>query len=102
MEQTNPITPAKRNLAQLAGKYLTFYLDKEIYGIEILKVQEIIQMMAITAVPNTPKYARGMINLRDKVIPIIDLREKFKLASKDDTSRNCIILMQEDSGEREL
>jgi purine-binding chemotaxis protein CheW len=77
-----------------AGKYLTFNLGSEVYGIEILKVQEIIGMMSVTRVPKTPGFVRGVVNLRGKVIPVIALRTKFALESKDDTDRTCIIVVQ--------
>jgi purine-binding chemotaxis protein CheW len=79
---------------KLAGKYLTFKLADEEYGLEILKVQEIIQMQAVTRVPRTPEYVRGVINLRGKVIPVIDLRQKFSLDTVKDTERTCIIVVQ--------
>jgi purine-binding chemotaxis protein CheW len=77
-----------------AGKYLTFNLGKEVYGIEILKVQEIIGMMSVTRVPKTPGFVRGVVNLRGKVIPVIDLRLKFSLDGREDTDRTCIIVVQ--------
>ncbi|MDR0868456.1 MAG: chemotaxis protein CheW [Planctomycetota bacterium] len=77
-----------------AGKYLTFVLQNETYGIEILKVQEIIGLMDITRVPRTPNYMRGVINLRGKVIPVIDLRTKFSLATQEGTEKTCIIVVQ--------
>jgi len=80
--------------SQLAGKYLTFKLAEEEYGLEILKVQEIIQMQAVTKVPRTPDYVRGVINLRGKVIPVVDLRRKFGLDSVKDTEKTCIIVVQ--------
>lgn len=80
--------------ARLAGKYLTFRLADEEYGLEILKVQEIIQMQTITRVPRTPAYVRGVINLRGKVIPVVDLRLKFGLEGVEDTDRTCIIVVQ--------
>ena len=61
----------------IAGKYLTFNLGDEGYGLEILKVQEIIGMQEITKIPKTPEYVKGVINLRGKVIPVVDLRLKF-------------------------
>lgn len=76
------------------GLYLTFALGKETYGLEILKVQEIIGLMPITKVPRTPDYVRGVINLRGRVIPVVDLRGKFGLEPHDDTSRTCIIVLQ--------
>jgi len=77
-----------------AGKYLTFKLAAEEYGLEILKVQEIIQMQAITRIPRTPEFVRGVINLRGKVIPVVDLRRKFSIDSIEDTERTCIIVVQ--------
>jgi purine-binding chemotaxis protein CheW len=79
---------------KLAGKYLTFKLADEEYGLEILKVQEIIQMQAVTRIPRTPDYVRGVINLRGKVIPVIDLRKKFSLDTIKDTEKTCIIVVQ--------
>ena len=88
--QTASATPAR--LAQ-AGKYLTFYLASEEYGVEILKVHEIIGMLPITRVPRTPPFVRGVINLRGKVIPIIDLRERFGM-SQEGAEETCIIVVQ--------
>ncbi len=75
-------------------KFLTFFLEGEEYGIEILKVQEIIGMMAITPVPRTPSFIRGVINLRGKVITVVDLRLKFGMESKGQTEETCIIVVQ--------
>ena len=77
-----------------AGKYLTFKLAAEEYGLEILKVQEIIKMMDITKVPRTPDFVRGVINLRGKVIPVVDLRLKFGMEEKDTTVKTCVIVVQ--------
>jgi len=74
-------------------KFLTFNLAGEQYGLEILKVREIIGLMDITSVPRTPEFVRGVINLRGKVIPIIDLRSKFGIASIADTEQTCIIVV---------
>lgn len=79
------------------GKYLTFSLAEEEYGIGILKVKEIIGMMAITSVPRTPGFVKGVINLRGKVIPVIDLRLKFDMASISYSDRTCIIVVEIDS-----
>ena len=76
------------------GKFLTFLLGGEEYGLEILKVQEIIGMMNITPVPRTPNYVRGVINLRGKVIPIVDLRLKFDMEAAERTSETCIIVVE--------
>jgi purine-binding chemotaxis protein CheW len=84
------------------GKYLTFALSGEEYGISILKVKEIIGIMAITPVPQTPGYVKGVINLRGKVIPVIDLRLKFDMESIDYTERTCIIVVEISSGDRKI
>jgi purine-binding chemotaxis protein CheW len=83
----------EKDATNLAGKYLTFRLVDEEYGLEILKVREIIGMMAITSLPRTPSFVRGVINLRGKVIPVIDLRNKFELEATADTSETCIIVV---------
>ena len=75
------------------GKYLTFGLGGEEYGLEILKVKEIIGIMNITAVPQTPRYVKGVINLRGKVIPVIDLRLKFGMDHLEYNERTCIIVV---------
>lgn len=80
-------------LAALAGKYLTFKLDAEEFGLEILKVQEIIKMMDITRVPRTPDFVRGVINLRGKVIPVVDLRRKFTMERREETEKTCVIVV---------
>ncbi|GMU21908.1 MAG: chemotaxis protein CheW [Phycisphaerae bacterium] len=77
----------------LGGKYLTFLLDEEEYGLEILKVREIIGIMDITKVPQTPEYVEGVINLRGRVIPVIDLRTKFKLQRAEYNDQTCIIVV---------
>jgi purine-binding chemotaxis protein CheW len=79
---------------QRAGKYLTFSLAGEEYGLEILKVREIIGMMDITAVPRTPPFIKGVINLRGKVIPVVDLRLKFGMPEAQTTDETCIIVVQ--------
>ncbi|OQY51080.1 MAG: chemotaxis protein CheW [Desulfobacteraceae bacterium 4572_89] len=79
------------------GKYLTFSLEKEEYGIGILKVKEIIGMMSITSVPRTPDFVKGVINLRGKVIPVMDLRLKFGMGEIPYTERTCIIVVEIDS-----
>lgn len=76
------------------GKYLTFSLDNEQYGIGILKIKEIIGMIPITPVPRTPEYVKGVINLRGKVIPVIDLRQRFDMGIVDYTERTCIIVVE--------
>lgn len=79
---------------QADQKFLTFFLADEEYGIEILKVQEIIGVLPITRVPRTPPCTRGVINLRGKVISVVDLRLKFGMEEKAATSETCIIVVQ--------
>jgi purine-binding chemotaxis protein CheW len=83
---------ARRATAR-GGKYLTFSLAAEEYGLEILKVREIIGIMDITAVPQTPAYVKGVINLRGKVIPVVDLRLKFGLEPAPYTDQTCTIVV---------
>jgi purine-binding chemotaxis protein CheW len=87
-------------LSEKQGKYLTFALGKEEYGLEILKVREIIGYMAITAVPQTPDYVQGVVNLRGQVIPVIDLRSKFGMARAETTDETCIIVVETAGGGR--
>lgn len=75
------------------GKFLTFSIGKEVYGIEIRYVTEIIGVQPITEVPEVPAYVRGIINLRGKIIPVIDVRLKFKKEFKDYNDRTCIIVI---------
>ena len=84
----------QRSVAGREGKYLTFSLAGEEYGIGILKVKEIIGMMEITRVPQTPSYVKGVINLRGKVIPVIDLRKKFGLEDGEYTERTCVVVVE--------
>ena len=93
---------AVKAISNREGKYLTFTLAEEEYGIGILKVKEIIGMMAITTVPQTPGYVKGVINLRGKVIPVIDLRLKFGMEAMDYTERTCIIVVDIRGGNREI
>ena len=76
------------------GKYLTFALGREGYGIQILKVREIIGFMEITAIPRTPPYVKGVINLRGQVINVIDLRSKFGMEEAPRTDETCIIVVE--------
>ena len=80
--------------ARLEGKYLTFRLAGEEYGLQILKVQEIIHLQTITKVPGTPAAVSGVINLRGKVIPVVDLRARFGMELAEDTEKSCIIVVQ--------
>ncbi len=88
---------AKKNTRQIGGKYLTFFLANEEYGLEILKVVEIIGIMDVTPVPRTPKYIQGVINLRGKVIPVMDLRIKFGMPHVETTDETVIIVVHAQS-----
>ena len=79
--------------ARLAGKYLTVVLDNEAYGIAVLKVREIIRLQKITPVPQMPVFVKGVINLRGRVIPVIDLRIKFGLKAEL-AERTCVVVVQ--------
>ena len=79
--------------AALAGKYLTIGLGTEAYGIPVLRVREIIRLQKITPVPQMPDYVKGVINLRGRVIPIVDLRVKFGVAAEF-ADRTCIVVVQ--------
>jgi len=93
-------TPVARTAQE--GKFLSFVLGEEEYGLEILKVQEINSMTGITSVPWTPEYVSGVINLRGRVIPIVNLRRKFNLPVTADTEKTCIIVVQVDHADDEL
>ena len=88
--------------AARAGKYLVFQLDREEFGVHVLKVREIMGLQEITAVPQTPPYVKGVLNLRGKVVPVIDLRAKFGLDQAEYTARTCIIVLEVVSGGRAL
>lgn len=77
-----------------AGKYLSFHLGSEEYGIRVLRVREIVKLQHITVVPETPPDVRGVINLRGKIIPVVDLRLKFGMSGKDYDQRTCIIVVE--------
>ncbi|MDY0357942.1 MAG: chemotaxis protein CheW, partial [Sedimentisphaerales bacterium] len=83
-----------RDVVSKEGKYLTFSLGAEEYGLEILKVREIIGYIEVTAVPQTPHHVKGVINLRGQVIPVIDLRAKFGMETAEVTEQSCIIVVE--------
>ena len=84
------------------GKYLTFALANEEYGLETLKVREIIGNMDITAIPKTPVYVKGVINLRGQVIPVVGLRVKFGMETTEATEETCIIVVEITQGDRNI
>ncbi len=92
---TTETAPSRHQQAQtIAGKYLTFALQQESYGIDVLKVREIIRLTNITTVPQMPDYVKGVINLRGKIIPVMDLRLRFGFTDTKDTDLTCIIVVQ--------
>lgn len=88
-----PAVSASTTTESLAGKYLTVVLDNEAYGIAVMKVREIIRLQKITPVPQMPPFVKGVINLRGRVIPIVDLRAKFGLTAEF-AERTCIVVVQ--------
>ena len=91
---TADVKTAAPESAGLAGKYLTFALAAEEYGLPVLKVREIMKIMEITAVPQAPGHVKGVINLRGKVIPVVDLRLKFGFPHREFDERTCIIVVE--------
>lgn len=100
--ETAIMDQAVQAVANREGKYLTFALAGEEYGIGILKVKEIIGMMTITTVPQTPSYVKGVINLRGKVIPVADLRLKFGMEPMEYNERTCIIVVEIESAQKTI
>jgi purine-binding chemotaxis protein CheW len=95
-EPAETMNQAITAMSDREGKYLTFTMDEEEYGIGILKIKEIIGMMPITPVPQTPEHVKGVINLRGRVIPVVDLRLRFGMDSIDYNERTCIIVVEID------
>lgn len=93
-ETAKTMDQAVKAMVDKEGKYLSFTLANEEYGIGILKIREIIGMMPITSVPRTPEFVKGVINLRGKVIPVMDLRLRFEMEEMEYTERTCIIVVE--------
>ena len=89
----------KKESPTYEGQFLTFTLNSEEYGIEILKVREIIGVMDITTVPQTPEFMKGVINLRGTVIPVVDLRLKFSMPEEEHTQETCVIVVETNSSQ---
>ncbi|MEE9392952.1 MAG: chemotaxis protein CheW [Planctomycetota bacterium] len=90
---TQLVDKISKEQEEVSGKYLTFQLGEEHYGLPILQVREIIGLMDITKVPRSPDYIRGVINLRGRIIPVLNLRDRFGMTSVEDTSMTCIIVV---------
>ena len=103
VETETQIQPSQNNkVLTKESKYLTFALANEEYGLEILKVREIIGYMEITNVPQTPVYVKGVINLRGQVIPVVDLRAKFGMETVEVTEETCIIVVEITQGDHKF
>jgi purine-binding chemotaxis protein CheW len=100
LSQASPAMPPIIN--QRAGKYLIFHLGTEEFGTGVLQVREIMGLQDITTIPQVPAHVKGVINLRGKVIPVIDLRLKFGMEPQDYTPRSCIVVMQTHQGDEDL
>jgi purine-binding chemotaxis protein CheW len=87
------LAESKNTGQKLAGKYLTFTLHEESYGIDVLKIREITKLTNITVVPQMPAYICGVINLRGKIIPVIDLRQRFGFERIENTTQTCIVVV---------
>ncbi len=94
VKKNEPLSPGAHSLA---GKYLTFVLGDEEYGLDIGMVREIIKIMDITKIPNAPESIKGVVNLRDKVISVMDLRIKFCMEPIEYTEETCIIVVDYNS-----
>jgi len=95
MEQNkDKIAPKAQKITAAGGKYLSFVLGGEEYGVEVMKVREIIGFAEVTAVPQTPDYVKGVMNLRGQIIPVIDLKQKFGMEQNSDCEKNCIIVVE--------
>jgi len=93
-ERIKEMDQAVKAIRDREGKYLTFTLANEEYGISTMRIKEIIGMMPITPVPKTPEFVKGVINLRGKVIPVVDLRLRFGMEALDYTDRTCVIVVE--------
>lgn len=93
------VTDNQKSMLDLEGKYLTFDLGGQEYGIDILKIKEIIGMQPVRSIPQAPAYMKGVINLRGKVIPVMDLKMRFDLGEIDPHDRNCIVVMETRAGD---
>jgi purine-binding chemotaxis protein CheW len=102
MESDATSAAVAREKATRTGKYLTFSLSNESYGVDVLKVREIIRILKITPVPQMPPYVKGVINLRGKVLPVIDLRLKFGLEAAEATERTCIVVVRVLAGSHDI
>ena len=86
-----------------ASQYLTFKLDEELYAVDIVKVREVLEFTAVTKVPRTPDFMRGVINLRGNVVPVVDMRLKLGLTQTEKTVNTCVVITEVDvDGEKTI
>ena len=90
----NGISPEVSGGNDLEGVYLTFYIDSAVYGVELVNVIEIISIQCVTSVPGTPVYIKGIINLRGRIVPVIDVRLKIGIPEKEYDDKTCIIVVE--------
>jgi len=102
LSQPGPPPAPLADLSRRAGKYLIFHLGTEEFGTEVLRVREIMGLQDITAIPQVPSHVKGVLNLRGKVIPVIDLRVKFGMAPEEYTPHTCIVVMRTGQAEEEM
>ena len=101
-ETATQLDAVNQAISDKEGKYLTFALGGEEYGLEIMKVREIIGYIDVTSVPQTPDYVKGVINLRGQVIPVVDLRAKFGMDTVEVTEATCIIVVEINQGDQNI
>jgi len=78
------------------NQFLTFMLGKEIFAVDISTVREVLELTAVTRIPRTPKFMRGVINLRGNAVPVVDMRQKLGMSAQEDTVETCIIIVEID------
>lgn len=91
-EKLNSPEQADQNITEMQGKYLTFWTDRQLFGVPIADVVQIVGMQQITSIPDFPPYAKGIINLRGAIIPVIDVRLRFHKPEVSYNERTCIIV----------
>lgn len=91
-EELNPSERSEQNIAEMDGKYLTFWTDQQLFGVPIADVVQIVGIQQITGIPDFPAYAKGIINLRGTIIPVIDIRMRFRKPETEYNERTCIIV----------
>ncbi len=102
IDEKKKTTVTNKSMLNKEGKYLTFTLGEQEYGIDILKIREIIGMVPIRSVPQTPSFVKGVVNLRGRVIPVMDLRLRFGMEEKGYTDRTCIIVLEHEVEEKTI